>query len=251
MIDIHSHIIPKVDDGAKTIKESIDMIKLSKAQGTNTIIATPHYYFNKFEVKYFELKERLKEVLEKIKEEKIDIEILLGQEIYLHKDMFSWIKEGYIKTLNNTRYILVETFPTYYEKNNLDFIYELGIRGMVPILAHPERYLYIQKDLTILNQFAKEGCLFQIDSGSITGDFGKQSQKVSLNLIKNGWGHFIASDSHGINKRSTNLKTSLEIVKKLNKDYYYMAKKNSELLIENKEIKSELEFLKKKKFFIF
>ena len=249
IVDIHSHIIPKVDDGSKSFEESLEMLRLSEKSGTKTIIATPHYFYNRFEEEYNSLEIILGELLEKVREENINIEILLGQEIYFHKKVLSLIKGGIIKSINNSNYILAEASLSDYNKDILDLIYEIRILGFNIILAHPERYEYVQNDITILNDFMKEGCLFQINSGSLSGVFGKKIQKTSFELVKNGYINFIGSDAHGMGRRNTDLSEGLSILKDLNEDYYNRVIKNGNLLINNCKIRDEFEILKKKKSF--
>ena len=247
IVDIHSHTIPNVDDGSKSFEESIEMLRLSEKSGTKTMVVTPHYFYNRFEEGYESVEKIFIELLEKVKEEKLEIEILLGQEVFLHNSILTLIKEEIIKPIGNSRYMLVEASLSDYSKDILDLIYEIRILGFTPILAHPERYEYVQKDITILNEFMKEGCLFQINSGSLVGIFGREAKKTSFDLVKNGYINFIGSDAHGIGVRNTDLREGLSCLKDLNEDYYERVIRNGNLLINNKTIGDEFEILKKKK----
>ncbi|KOF57312.1 MULTISPECIES: tyrosine-protein phosphatase [Clostridium] len=250
MIDTHCHIIPGIDDGAKDIETSIKMLKIAEKDGIKTIIATPHYYRNKYECNIEDAKNHLDELKELARNEGISVKIVQGQEIFLDKYTVDLYKNGTIGTINNSKYILVETsFVGSKPKDVLENIYEIKLLGLTPILAHPERYGFIIQDNSSINEFIKEGCLFQITSSSITGIFGKDVKKTSENLIKSGICNFIGSDAHTTGRRSPRMKEALEEVRKLNENAYESIEKNSEAVISNKELDIKMELVKKKRRF--
>lgn len=253
MIDTHCHVIPGIDDGAGDIETSLEMLKIAEEDGIKTIIATPHYYRNKYECNIEDAKKRLDVLKELSQNEGISVEIIQGQEVFLDKYTVNLYKDGTIGTINNSKYILVETsFVGSKPKDVLENIYEIRLLGLTPILAHPERYGFIIQDNSLINEFIKEGCLFQITSSSITGVFGKDVKKTSENLIKNGICNFIGSDAHTTGRRSPKMKEALEEVRKLNEDIYESIEKNSEAIISNRELDIKIELVKKKrKFFPF
>lgn len=253
MIDTHCHVIPGIDDGAGDIETSLEMLKIAEEDGIKTIIATPHYYRNKYECNIEDAKKRLDVLKELSQNEGISVEIIQGQEVFLDKYTVNLYKDGTIGTINNSKYILVETsFVGSKPKDVLENIYEIRLLGLTPILAHPERYGFIIQDNSSINEFIKEGCLFQITSSSITGVFGKDVKKTSENLIKNGICNFIGSDAHTTGRRSPKMKEALEEVRKLNEDIYESIEKNSQAIISNKELDIKIELVKKKrKFFPF
>lgn len=247
MIDIHSHILPKLDDGAKDLDTTIEMLKIAAMEGTKKIIATPHYYRGYYENHYNDIVAEVNNLNKIAMENKIDIEILPGQEVFLDKHILGDHKSEKIKGLNDTKYLLVELpfdkLPDY----AMDTIYELRLMGLTPILAHPERYKYIIDKISNINQFAKEGCLFQINTGSITGVFGKSVEKTAESLLKNGMGNFVASDCHTTNKRCPGLKKSYDIVRKMDKKIVNKMKENVENVIENEEICNNYQLFEEKK----
>lgn len=250
MIDTHCHIIPGIDDGAGDVKTSLEMLKIAEEDGIKTIIATPHYYRNKYECNIEDAKNHLDKLKELSQSEGISVEIIQGQEVFLDKYTVDLYKDGTIGTINNSKYILVETsFAGSKPKDVLENIYEIRLLGLTPILAHPERYGFIIKDNSSINEFIKEGCLFQITSSSITGIFGKDVKKTSENLIKSGICNFIGSDAHTTGRRSPRMKEALEEVRKLNENAYESIEKNSEAVISNKELDIKMELVKKKRRF--
>ena len=154
---------------------------------------------------------------------------------------------GNIGTINDSRYMLVEFPPMDFKVESLDYLYELQIRDIVPVVAHPERYRAVMKNPEILNEFIEAGCLFQLNGTSLHGAFGKESQKASRILLNSGVYNFIGSDAHRSDKRTMNLTESIEIIKKSNKNYLDLMRESSELLLENKEVTYQGEKIKVKK----
>lgn len=195
MIDCHSHIIFDVDDGCKTLEDSINTIKNLNSIGFNKIVLTPHYLKGSDYIKNNkEKKERLNILKEKLKEENINVELFLGNEIYITDDIDDLVMNKKATTINKSRYILIE-LPLYNKLNNVeDFIYELKIKGYIPVIAHPERYSYYStKDLYALYE---SGVLFQCNYGSIIGNYGKDAIKLIEYLLKNDMITFMATDIH-------------------------------------------------------
>ena len=188
MIDIHSHILPGIDDGSKDMEMSIKMLKMAEEKGTKTIVATPHYIRGRYENHYENIFDLHQEVKVAAKNAGLKIEVLLGQEVMLDKYALNLCKEKKIRGINGTSYMLIE-FPMDKLPNDaIDLIYELRVIGIKPIIAHPERYEYIMDSLPNINDFISEGCLFQINAGSLQGLFGKKVQKCAKLLVKEGFG---------------------------------------------------------------
>ena len=246
MIDLHSHRLPNVDDGSKDMNMSIEMIKEAIKCGTKKIVATPHYAKGYYTNEYNKIKEIFPEFKDKIEKE-LDVEIYHGQEVYFTENILEEFKMGNIGTINDSRYMLVEFPPMDFKVESLDYLYELQIRDIVPVVAHPERYRAVMKNPEILNEFIEAGCLFQLNGTSLHGAFGKESQKASRILLNSGVYNFIGSDAHRSDKRTMNLTESIEIIKKSNKNYLDLMRESSELLLENKEVTYQGEKIKVKK----
>jgi len=248
MIDIHSHVIPAVDDGSQDIETSLKMLKIAHDDGVRTLIATPHFYRNRFECSFLDVCKKVEDLNELARENDINIKILPGQEIFLDKYSSDLYKEGKIGAINKSKYMLVETsLIGSRPKDLMDNIYELKLLGIVPIIAHPERYEFIIEDNTEVNDFIKEGCLIQITSTSITGGFGKEVKKTAENLIRNGMCNFIGSDAHTTGRRCTKIREALEEIKNMNKEVYKNIDKNSMALVNDEKLDIKMELIKKKK----
>lgn len=213
-VDIHSHIIPAVDDGAKDISAAIEMLKLASINGTTLIVATPHFISGALENNCKLVQEKCTELRRLAGNEGIDITICPGSEVFISPDIPELFDKGIICTLNDTLYILIELpmvgIPLYTD----DVLYSLKLKGLIPILAHPERNRDIQKDPSILIRLVSKGILAQANSSSITGVYGRKIHNVVMNLIKMGLIQFVASDAHTCRGRSPKLIEAAKLVQK-------------------------------------
>ena len=239
MIDFHSHIVFDVDDGSKSIEDSIKMIKQAKSAGFKAIIATPHYMEDYYECNYQEIEEKINKIEQAIKSE--GIVIYHGNEIYTTTNMKEILESGIATTINGSKYVLFELPMNEKPMNMLEVIYQIKESGRVPIIAHPERYSYVQKDPNILIDLIEEGVLFQANFGSIIGQYGDTAKKTVKQLLKNNFIHFLGSDIHrpnGIYLRMDEVIETLEktIDTEKIKELTYI---NPRKVLENKEIDIE------------
>ena len=230
MTDIHSHILFDVDDGSRNIDESIELLKKMYELGFKNVILTSHYIEgSEYCCENKEKKIKFKEIQKKLDEQDIDINIFLGNEILINNNIYDLIKTGKIHTLNNTRYILVE-LPFHNQIINLeDVIYELKIKGLIPIIAHPERYSYFQDNYKEVDRLREEGFLFQANYASILGYYGKESQKLLKYMLKKHYIDYFGTDIHRTTKTfvlDNFEKIEKQIVKITKKDYYEEIKQN-------------------------
>ncbi len=197
MKDLHSHILMGIDDGSKSIEESIAILKKAKKAGVTDIMLTPHYIKNsKYNYNNKEKGKLLEKLKRRMKEEDLNINLYLGNEIYIDEDIIKLIKEDEIHSLNNTKYLLVE-LPMMSELNDANEIFfELIRKGYRIILAHPERYTYIQEDISKLDEFIKMGVLMQGNYLSLYGKYGDKAEKTLKQLLKEKKVQFLASDIH-------------------------------------------------------
>jgi len=220
-IDIHSHLIPQFDDGPKNFRESLDMLKQAADQGITEVFATSH--FNEWiprevETEYFD---KLTQLREKAEHENLSIAIHSGAEIFYHQYVEKTVKKSKVTTLGNWgQYILLE-FPMFQMPDGAEeVLFKLAAEKYIPIVAHPERYVKIvERPRRILN-FIRFGGLLQVNGGSILGHFGKEIQKVALQLLEQELVHFIASDAHSPKIRQYVLKPVYEFLQdKIPEDY--------------------------------
>lgn len=238
MIDLHSHILPGVDDGSKNMEESINMARQYVENGIDKVIATPHF----IEERDLSIRDRNKLVLEELKsnlkKERIDLKLYLGNEIFVSPDILKYLREEKVSTLNGTRYALIETamfdIPTSME----NVIYELCLKGYTPIIAHPERNTKVQESPNILYKFIMSGALTQINLPSLEGRYGEKVEETAKILLTHNMVHFVGTDAHSPRTRSPKVKKSLEILSQIvdEDEFIRLTKLNGEAVLENKEI---------------
>ena len=227
MIDIHSHIIPFVDDGSSSIEQSLSMIDEAINQGITDIICTPHYRKNTFIVSADEIKENYLILKEKAKEK--SIKIFLGQEIYCRKteEVIEMLHNKTVLPLNNSRFILLEF--SYTEKIDIsEVVYIANLKGYLPIIAHIERYHYL--DLDAVKEIKSSGGFIQINASSLMGKEGTKQKKFILALLKERLVDFVASDIHQGRKNWMNKAYNL-VGKKFGQEYSQKIFMNNALII--------------------
>ena len=235
MTDVHSHILFGIDDGSRTISESVELLKKLKSVGFNNVILTPHFildstYNSNYESNikiYNELKERLIN-------ENIDINIYLGNEIFIDKNVPTLLEKNIITSLNGTKYVLVE-FPMHNKLLNIeDILYEIRSRGYEVVIAHPERYDVFKEDYSIVDTLREDGFLFQSNYSSILGYYGKDSIKLLKYMLKRHYIDFLGTDIHRIEKTyviDNFKKIEKHIIKVTGSEYYNKIQVNNNKLV--------------------
>ena len=238
MIDIHCHILPNVDDGAKTMQESIEMLRNASNAGVEKIILTPHFILgSKYNHEINENQKSLEELKREMKSQGLEMPLYLGNEVFYEENLYSLVKEGKVTTLNNSRYLLFE-IPRHNQVRGLeDAIFNLKTKGITPILAHPERYEEFQKHPDKLLKLKEMDLLFQCNIGSFSGGYGKEAEELVKLLAKHHLIDFLGTDSHhskhNIYKEYEKLKES----KGIEKEYFeLLTSVNPQKIIDNEEI---------------
>lgn len=230
MIDIHTHILPGVDDGAEDMTDALLMAELAVESGVHTIFATPHSNIPEEVDNYrsLELMNHFLNLQEKIREHGLSLNLLNGMEIYVTEDVVEKIKDKKVIPLNDSHYYLVE-FGFY---ANVDWmterLEEIRDIGAIPVIAHPERYVCVQKKPEVVSDWIDMGCQLQMNKGSIFGKFGRASFRTADKLLWNDCITYIASDAHSPYHRTTYMKD----IQNFLKEEYSNALANR-LLLEN------------------
>lgn len=211
-IDIHNHILPGIDDGAKNVKESIELIKGFGEFGVNKFICTPHIMHNYYDNTPQTIKKSFKELKKNVEKINTDIQIDYAAEYMIDGNFESILKNNTVLPLRKN-YLLIEM--SYLQPSiNFEFsIKKIAEKQLFPVLAHPERYIYLHKNKLIYNQFKRKGVLFQLNMLSLSNYYGRDIQQTAIKLLENDMYSFIGSDVH--NFRHLNyLKESVVIDKK-------------------------------------
>ncbi|WP_066890396.1 tyrosine-protein phosphatase [Clostridium nigeriense] len=237
MVDLHSHLIWNIDDGSKSREMTINMLNQAVNGGTSILVLTPHFLPGYYEVPINKVREKAGEVRLLSKEMEINIDIYSGQEVYFTTNILEDFHNNMIGTINESRYMLIEfDMRNFLIKEVIDVLYELQLKGIVPVIAHPERYHKFINNPSLINEFIKEGFLFQLNIGSITGDFGKKVNKMAKIFLKNKIYSFFGSDAHRDEKRTPNMRGGVEILKNMDRNYFDYLKASGEELLNNEEI---------------
>lgn len=211
MIDIHTHVIPYLDDGSPNLETSLEMIKHEIAIGVKEIYCTPHHIYHRYEKSVEEIKKNFQLLKDAVEKENLSIKLYLGQEIcYTHREnTLEMLSKGELLTLNNTNRILLEFSFTREPEDILDIIYNFNIKGYEVIIAHVERYewMTLDKVKALRNEEAK----IQINSNSILGLTGGKEKRFVKKLLKLDLVDYVASDTHSF--RPSTLDKSFKKIK--------------------------------------
>jgi len=251
MIDIHTHVLPAIDDGAKNVAESLLMLSSAIQDGIHTLVATPHYH-PKYRNEKEEIIARVENLQQIARENQLKIDIFPGHEIRIYGDLLEDYEAGKLLTIaDNATYILIEFSSRQIPHYTQQLIYDIEMSGLVPVLAHPERNLEFLKNPDKLYELVRRGALVQLTTGSILGYFGKDIQKFSRQLIAADLAHVIATDAHNDTNRAFNMSLAYEeIIKRYGINCASYLTKNAQLLVEGNPVYANSpERISKKKFF--
>ena len=242
MIDIHCHILDGVDDGSYCLPESVEMARIAYESGTRQIVATPHANTPGGEPNAWGemLEGKLYTLNDAIAKARIPLTVLPGQEVFCAGDVAGLLNAGEIITLNGSRYLLIE-FDFYARSDTLvDECEALLAEGVVPVVAHPERYEAIREDEETAFRLKRRGCLLQLNAGSLFGDFGRSAQSAAHDLLSESLADFIASDAHSPYVRTPFIADAHEMVSEMySLDYAELLfRENPALLVQDGDIKA-------------
>ncbi|MBO0961032.1 tyrosine protein phosphatase [Neobacillus sp. MM2021_6] len=253
MIDIHCHILPGIDDGAKNVEDSLIMAKEAVKEGIHTIIATPHLN-SQYDNRMPSILTKVDELNRSLQEANISMRILPGQEPRIFGEILADLESGDIQTLNDSQYLFIEFPSSHVPRYTEKLLFDIQVKGLTPIIVHPERNAELIERPETLYKLVEKGALTQVTASSLCGYFGKKIKNYSMQLIEANQTHFIASDAHNVVNRTFKMDEAFSLVEsKFGMDYVYLFKENAELLIEKKNIIKEIpvEIKKKKKFLLF
>ncbi len=210
MIDTHLHILPGIDDGPQTMQEALALGQALVQEGIRGAIATPHYNDVYPQRPAAEIQARVYEMQQELNRYAIPLRIFPGHEALIKPGLVQDIQAGRLATLNNSRYLLLELWNNEWLPDTERTIFELRAFGLIPILAHPERYRAIQKNPQRLVALRQQGVLAQLTAGSLIGRQGNTARRCAETLLTKGLITCISSDSHGLRKRSPGVTQGLQ-----------------------------------------
>ena len=219
-IDMHTHILPGTDDGAATVEDSLEMLRLAWEQGTRAAVLTPHFRGRYKQNTPQQLQERFSRLQDLTREKLPGMDLYLGQEIHYDAAVPEALSAGQLLSINSSGYVLLEFHPGSSGSQILRGVSEVILSGFIPILAHGERYACFRKDASLREELLRMGTLIQLNAGSVLGHLGFSVRRCCHKLLKQGQAHFIASDCHDTAVRTPQLRTCfLKISKKYGQSY--------------------------------
>ena len=223
--DIHTHVMPGVDDGAQNMAQALQMLGNAAASDVAYLVVTPHCNRTGLQAP-FDINNAFQALCRESRH--IPIHLALGAEVHVTEDLPKLLKQGAFPTINGGRYLLTE-FPTHWKESAfVPMLEKICNLGYIPVIAHPERYHALWDTPETVYTWLDLGCHIQLTAGSIVGKYGTRPQKSAAFLLKNGLACCVASDAHGVESRNNNL---LEVESYLS--FYYSRKCAQALLWEN------------------
>ena len=239
LVDIHTHVLPKVDDGAKDDQAALEMLKVAESDGIGTVVATPHAHHANPE----QIVDDVARLNELALSADINIEILAGSEVRIGADLVERFEAGKLVTINSTRHMLLELSLAHEWRIEVveKVIDKLQNAGLHPIMAHPERYPFIIIEPRIIERFIARGVPMQINALSLTGYHSQASQRTAYTLLDSGYVHLVASDAHSARWRPPQIRKGLEeISDRLGAAYVAGLVANAEAAIRGNPLRMDL-----------
>lgn len=238
-IDMHCHIIPHVDDGAKNSSQALSMVTQAYQNGFRAMIATPHYEVGRYEANREDIDKNYLKLKHIVEQNMPDMRIYQGNEVFFSYGVVEKLNEGEIYTLAGSNYVLVEFSPndsfSYIKKS----LYEIINGGYTPILAHTERYEEVMEaEIKNVEKLVDAGVLIQINSSTLAGNMGITVRRKVVKLIKNDLVHFISTDCHSDGRRSPDITECIKYLQKKVDDEVInrLLRDNAIKVINNEEI---------------
>lgn len=202
MIDLHCHMLPGIDDGAKDLDIALQMARIAAADGVAVTACTPHIYPGMFENDTAGIQTAIDALQAELDREGIALRLTIGADAHVSPDLLARLKAGTVPTLgNNTRYFLLEP-PHHVAPPRFDeFVFNLLAAGYVPVVTHPERLSWIETHYGLFRDLVRQGAWMQVTAGSLVGKFGAGAQAWGERMLADGLVHILASDGHSVRGR--------------------------------------------------
>lgn len=197
-VDMHSHLIPGIDDGSPDLATSLQLIRGMVELGYTKLVTTPHIMWDMYKNNSDDILQKLELLREAVKAAGIDVEINAAAEYFLDEHVGGMVKNNTPLLTISGNMVLVEFSLAYPSHSLKDILFDMQMQNYLPVIAHPERYLYLEKNKDFYEELKDIGCLFQLNLLSLTGYYGKSAQELAQHLIKKGYYDLVGSDLHGV-----------------------------------------------------
>lgn len=210
MIDMHVHILPGVDDGPQTMEEALELARVLVQEGIQYAVATPHYNDEYPRYSALDVYKRVESMQQELERQNIPLRLFAGHEVLIKPGLVDDVRVGRVATLHRSRYLLLELWTDGWVPDTERVIFELLASGIIPVIAHPERYKVIQQDPARLVALLRMGAISQVTASSLLGKQGRTACRTAEMLLKKKLVHCLASDAHGVHKRPPEVVRSLQ-----------------------------------------
>jgi protein-tyrosine phosphatase len=214
MIDLHSHILPGVDDGSPDLQTSLAMARMAVDDGIHTMACTPHFMPGLYNNEATDIKLRVAAFSLELTKHNIPLQVVAGGDVHVRHDIVEALRQQKILTLNGTRFVLLEPPQVVLPVKFDELIFKMVAAGFVPIITHPERLSWIEQHAALLPRLVMAGAWMQITAGSLTGRFGKRAQYWASRLLQSGLVHIMASDAHNLGSRPPRLSNAVALARR-------------------------------------
>ena len=202
MIDLHCHMLPGIDDGARDLGVSLEMARMSVADGVSVVACTPHILPGLYDNAGPEIRQATQALQQALEREGIPLRLVTGADVHMVPDLVAGLQSGRLLSLNDTRYLLVEPPHHVAPVRIEDFFFNLLVAGYVPVLTHPERLSWIEVQYPTIQRMVRAGVWMQITAGSLAGNFGRSALKWANRMLDDGCVHILATDAHDTKART-------------------------------------------------
>lgn len=235
MIDIHTHILPGLDDGASDWNDTLNMAKAAVEEGIATIVATPHHANGRYDNPAADIRAHASRINDRLSDAGVPVSIVPGQEIRVHGDLVEAWHRGELLTLAGSDYVLIELPSSRVPKEAEELIHELGILKLRPIIAHPERNAEISRNPGRLAELIEQGAYAQMTTHSLLGGFGRQVRRTAWSLCESGLVHLVASDAHHPERRGFRMREAYAAIReRMGEQWEGYYKRNARCVAENR-----------------
>ena len=238
LVDIHCHILPKIDDGSPSLEASIELAQQAVADGIKYILATPHHMDRHYTNHALSVRQAVETFQAELDRQGIDLKIFPGQEVHLNGEMIANL-DDLMGIDEGRKYMLLELphemVPSYLD----EIIFQLSCEGITPVIAHPERNSRIISEPEILYNLVKQGILAQVTATSLVGTFGKQVQRTAKEFVKCGLVQVVASDAHILKNREFAMTKAYQVLSEMDSDYSEQFAQNARNLLNGDDVSVE------------
>jgi protein-tyrosine phosphatase len=215
MIDLHSHILPGIDDGSSSLAMSLEMARIAVADGIRTMACTPHIYPGVYMNDAAGIRAACDALQAVLRENAIDLQLTTGADVHLVPGLIEGLRAGSIPSLHGTRYVLLEPPHHVVPPRFAESVFQLITAGYVPVITHPERLTWMDDHYPTMRQLVQAGAWMQITAGALTGLFGPRPKYWGERFIGDGLAHILATDAHSSTRRVPVMSEGLAVAEKL------------------------------------